>query len=356
MRKVELFAKVVACLSILHLVGGTAFAAKTKAEKSAQKMPEWVSQPSAVFPSADYISSVGSATSCDNAEMKALQGLASVFGQAVKSSSAASQRMTQAKAEGKVATANVSAFSQDILRTVDVDSLIGVETKEFWFDGNETWYAVAVLDKEKASDIYSDLIRKNTSAISAFVASAESNGESLEAYAALDFAEDIALENEGHLKKLSVIKPEVAAFLKDGFPSPKKLHAQKAELSKRIPICVIVEGEDGSRLASAFGEAISSLGFRGTFDSWERYVLSAQVSFERSDATDGKTTRCRYAAEGFLIDMESGQKLCPFKISGREGHVEYSEAKVRAVKAMEAKIKKDFAQTFDAYLKNFEAK
>ena len=328
MRKVELFARVVACLSILHLTGGTAFAAKTKAEKSSQKMPEWVSQPSAVFPSADYISSVGSATSRDNAEMKALQGLAAVFGQAVKSSSAASQRMTQAKAEGKVATANVSAFSQDILRTVDVDSLIGVETKEFWFDGNETWYAIAVLDREKASGIYSDLIRKNASAISALIASAKSNGESLEAYAALDFAEDITLENEGHLKKLSVIKPDAAAFLKDGFPSPNKLHTQKLELSKRIPICVIVDGEDGSRLASAFGEAISSLGFRGTFDSGERYVLSAQVNFERSDATDGKTTRCRYDAEGFLLDMESGQKLCPFKISGREGHVEYSEAKV----------------------------
>lgn len=356
MRKVALFAKVVACLSILHLVGGAAFAAKTKAEKPAQKMPEWVSQPSAVFPSADYISSVGNATSRDNAEIKALQSLASVFGQAVKSSSAASQRMTQAKAEGKVATANMSAFSQDILRTVDVDSLIGVETKEFWFDGNEMWYAVAVLEREKASNIYSDLIRKNASAISTLIANAKSNGESLEAYAALDFAEDIALENESHLKKLSVIKPEAAASLKDGCPSPNKIHAQKAELSKHIPICVIVEGEDSSRLASAFGEAISSLGFRGTFDSGERYVLSAQVSFERSDATDGKTTRCRYGAEGFLIDMQSGQKLCPFKISGREGHVDYSEAKVRAVKAMEAKIKKDFAQTFETCLKSFEAK
>ena len=340
-------AKAILCLATLFAVSPI-FAAKSKAKSAA--MPEWVSAPASAYPSDRYITYVGNASDRYSAELKALQGLASVFGQAVKSSSNASERMTKAKADGKVATAGESTFSQDIMRTVDVDSLIGVEVKEFWFDGQSSWYAIAVLDREKVSGIYSDMIRKNASAISTMVSRIRSDESSFDSYVACDFAEEVALENETHLKKMSVIKPQSVSELKSLCPSSKNFHAKKMEIAKTIPICVIIENDEAGRLSAAFSEAVASLGFRGSYDGNVRYVLSSSVKFERSDASDGKTTRCRYNIEGYLLDTATQQQIVPFSMSGREGHVDYLEAKNRAVKSLEEKNKKDFAKQFSAYL------
>ena len=142
MRKIKIHLKKVICLSFL-LTGSFIFAAKTKTPV----MPDWINTPAAVYPSSSYITYVGYGADRDSAEIKALQGIASVFGQSIKSDSESSQRMIQAKSEGKIATTNISSFNQNILRSVDVNNLIGVEIKEFWFDGTSSWYAIAVLDK-----------------------------------------------------------------------------------------------------------------------------------------------------------------------------------------------------------------
>lgn len=353
MRKVAA-TKTALCLAAccLMAIGEPAFAAKKKKTSAAPVMPEWVNAPATVYPSDAYITYVGYASDRDSAEVKSLQGLAAIFGQSVKSSSESSERMVQAKAEGKIATASVNAFSQDILRTVDIDRLIGVELKEFWFDGQSTWYAIAVLDREKAAGIYSDMIRKNASVMSSLVSNVRGAEPSFDSYATYDFAEDIAQENEGYLNRMSVIKPEAVPALKSACPSSKEFHARKMEIAKSIPICVVVENDEDGRLAAAFSVAVSSLGFRGSYDGRVRYILTTSVKFERSDASDGKTTRCRYNADGYLLDTKSQQQLVSFTLSGREGHVDYSEAKNRAVKSLEAKIKKDFAGQFSAYLKN----
>ena len=349
MRKIRLCSAICLLLS----AGSIAFAAKKSA---AAPMPEWVNAPATVYPNASYITSVGYASDRESAEIKALQGVAAVFGQSVKSDSEASQRMIQAKADGKVATASVSAFSQNIKRSVDVDCLIGVEVKEFWLEqSTSTWYAIAVLDKSKALQIYGDMIRKNASAIKTLFSSGAEDKISLDGYATYDFAEDIALENENHLKKLSVIQPDAVAALKSYCPSSKDYHAKKVEIAKQIPIGVIVEDDVDGRIGAAFSSAIAAAGFRGTFGNNARYVLFAILTFEQSDSTDGKTTRCRYNIESFIVDTETEQKIVPFSFSGREGHVNFAEAKNRSVKALETKVKSEFGKTFAGYLKNIVA-
>ena len=346
MRKVRLFN----ALCLLLWAGSFAFAAKKPAPAT---MPEWVNVPASVYPNDSYITSVGYASDRDSAEIKALQGIAATFEQSVKSDSEASQRMTQAKADGKVATASVSAFSQKIKRSVDVDNLIGVEVKEFWLDqGSSTWYAIAVLDRSRAAQIYGDMIRKNASAINMVLSSSAKDKLSLGGYAVYDFAEDIAVENENHLKKLSVIQPKSVGLLQSYCPSSKAYHAKKVEIAAKIPVCITVENDVNGRIGAAFTDVILSAGFRSTSDKNTRYSLVALLNFEQSDATDGKTTRCRYTVESFILDTETDQKIVTFSFSGREGHVTFAEAKNRAVKALETKIKDEFGKAFAGYLKN----
>lgn len=324
------------------------------AKKQKQVVPEWVTSPSTVYPSDKFLNYVGSSSDRNTAEINALKGLASVFGQAIKSESNSSSRMEQAKADGIVAkTTNVQTFSQDVKRVVDVDNLIGAETKDFWLDSaNSTWYAVAVLDKSKASDIYSEMIKKNSIALSTLKKNSEKELRSLEGFAAYDFAEEIAVENENHLKKMSIINPSAVSGLEQYCPSSKNIHAKKMEIAKNIPICIKTSNDEHGRFKEAFVQAVSECGFKGTLDDSARYVLTAKFEFERSDTSDKKTVRCRYNAESYILDKKNSHQLVPFTISGRESAVEYSEAKVKAEKKLESKIKTEFKQKFSDYLRN----
>ena len=315
-------------------------------------MPEWVNSPSSVYPNASYITYVGSATNRDASEVKALQGIASVFGQSIKSEAVASSRMAQAKENGLVANVNVQAFSQDIKRSVDVDNLIGVETKEFWCDDDGTWYAIAVLDKSKAIDIYSTMIKKNASAISTVLKNIGEDEFSFDGFSAYDFAEDIAIENENHLKKMSVIDTDSVNNLKSYCPSSKNLHAKKMEVAKNIPICVQTFNDEQGRFKEAFSQVISELGFKGTYDDSVRYLLVAKFEFERSDTTDKKTVRCRYNAESYILDTYTSHQIVPFTVKGRESHVDYDEAKHKAESAMISKIKKEFSKSFYDFIRS----
>lgn len=342
--------KIFLCLFVLQ-AGSQLFAAK-KASGKKNAMPEWVNMPSAVYPREDYITYVGSAADRNASEVNALQGLAAVFGQSVKSESTASSRMIQAKENGLVANANVQAFSQDVKRKVDIDCLVGVETKEYWFDDNGTWYAIAVLDKAKAADLYCEMIKKNASAVTSVLKNAEKDLNSFDGFGAYDFAEAIAIENENHLKKLSVINQALVKDMEAYCPSSKSLHGKKMEIAKEIPIRIETVNDEMGRYKEAFSQAVAEAGFRGTIDDSARYVLLAKFEFERSDTSDKKTVRCRYNCESYIVDSKTNHQIVPFTIKGRESHVDYDEAKHKAEGAIISKIKGDFSKAFYDYIRS----
>ncbi len=340
--------KVIFCLLSLPMIGGFLFAEK----KPSKSIPEWVTNPAKAYPGESFFYYVGEGSERSKAELNAVNGIASIFGQSVKSDTASSKKMAQAKMHGKVATVSVSGFSQDILRSVDSGNLIGVETKDFFFDGT-VWYAIAVLDKTKAAAIYRQLIVKNAKAIKELLENSENDTYSLESYSAYDFASDIATENESYYKKLSVIDASAFASLKVNVPSSKEIAAQKLEIAKNIPIAVVIHDDVSGKLAAAFTEALASIGFRASLTANVRYVLTGNLTFEESQSSDGKAARCRYFLESYILDSATDQRLAPLCLSGRESHVSYHEAENRALKTLEKKIRGDFKNTFVEYLKNF---
>ena len=353
MRKVKLnFAKAVACL-LLPLCAAQAFAAKKEKAPKPTKMPDWVERPSAVYPNASFITYVGNAADRNSSELAALQGLAAVFGQSVKSDSTANSRMEQAKANGLVATNSSNVFSQEVKRKVDVDNLIGVEVKEYWQDvAGGSWYAIAVLDKAKAADIYTDMIKKNAAAIDTVLKNIGADKNSFDAFGAYDFAEEIAVENEKHLNKISVINSDLVSGLKGYCPSSKNFHAKKMEIAKNIPINIQTFNDEHGRYKQAFSKTVADAGFKSTFDDSVRYTLIAKFEFERSDAKDGKTTRCRYNCESCILDSKTGHQIVPFAIKGRESHVDYAEAQHKAEVALVGKIQKDFSEALYKYIRS----
>ena len=165
MYKIRNIGKVVLTALLLCAVAFNASAKKKEEKKAASggKIPDWTNNPSKYYPTAQYFTGVGSARSRSDAELQSVTELASVFGQSVSGTTAASSRMTQFMgADGSYTNTSDSEISQSTKNKIAHDNLIGIEIRESFHDEkNNTWYVLAVMEKAKVTELYRSMIQKN---------------------------------------------------------------------------------------------------------------------------------------------------------------------------------------------------
>ncbi len=326
--------------------------AKGKSD-SFSKQPEWISGSSSKYPEAEYFIYAGEGAEKANAELDALRGLTAVFGQNASSVTSYSRRLLEAEKDGKVGFAQASSISQEVLQQVNHDDVIGVEFKEYYSDSkNKKNYALAVMNKAKASQIYKDLIKKNQAVIDELYTQI-GNESSLQNYARLDFAEEIAGKNELYLNRLVVLNSSLYKEIASKTESKTAIHKKKIDMAEKIPVCVDVSEDSDGRITKAFQEAVSSLGFYSTTGTNERYKISVKLNLTESKSSDGKTYFCEYAVEAALTDTFSGETIIPMSMSGREGSTTYQNACVRSKQKIASKVKGDFQKNFTEYIQSF---
>ena len=329
-----------------------------ESSKISKNAPDWViSGSSASYPKSAYLTGIGSSKEKRSAEIDAINELVSVFGQKISSSTNSSRRMEMAQKAGVVSSSDSSLLEQDVLREVNQNDVIAVEIPEFFESKNEgKWYALAVISREKGTQIYSSMLEKNQKEVSSILSDIKSvkDPNTLVNYSRLDFAEEVAKVNESYLKRLSVLNPTAAKKF-DSINTAVQIHTIKADMAAKIPVCVTVSDDSDGRIAKSFQEVMSSFGFNTTLGSNERYIIDCKNHFTKSESANAKTQFCEYVCECALIDTFSGETLVPLSISGREGSPTYQNALVRAKQKISAKIKDDFAKNFQNYLGDFSA-
>lgn len=318
------------------------------------KAPAWINTPAKVYPAEKYMYSVGNAGDRGSAELKAVQGLAAMFSQNIDSDTTAEKRLLQGMADGTVATASIASFDMKVTRTVSQSDLIGIEIPEYYQDEKHSvWYAIAVIDKGKVSALYEDMIKKNNESVQKLLSKV--TDASLDSYAFCDYAADIARLNEGYMARLTVINSDAAARLQSSCKSSKDIKITLMEIAGKIPVRVSIENDEDGNIAAAFSDVITSHGFKTTKDSLSRYSFTGSVKFSESKTSDGTNVHCRYEITTYLKDNAKGTELFPFTLTGRDAHVDFAGAKIRAKKSIEKKIKSDFNSKFSGYLKQLSA-
>lgn len=325
--------------------------------KEKVKVPLWMTDKNKAYPSSSYYTGVGDDANRDNAELKAVEELASIFGMDVNSSSAASKRMTLAEQEGKVSTGSNSSLSQNILTHVNQENLIGVEIKDSYYDEkHSTWYVLAVIDIEKVAQIYVDMINKNQLEMSLLLKQVATSEDkyTIDNYARLDFAKDIALVTDGLIKRLSVIKSSAATPLRKNEYAVASIQKKMRDYAINIPICIDVDKsiDTDGRIAKSIATALSSSGFNTTSGSNERYVVRCDIYLTDSESANGSTKFCEYAVDGVLTDSSIGEDLIPFNFNGREGSPTIENARQRAKNSIVKKMQATFVKQFNEYLQS----
>jgi hypothetical protein len=343
--------------TLLITLGGCASAPKSNAERdgAAERGPDWVYDTAAVFPENRFVSAVGYGLDRESAEKNALGALVSIFGQSVAGETTASYKYAEAVSEGAIDMREKSEIDSAVKTSFAMNSLIGAEIRDRWFDNKDTHYAVAVMERMRCGVLYGDLIESNAGSIRGLTAIPEAERFSLDAYARYGLAATVADANTVFINVLAVLNSAAAALYRDESRPGEFYRLAAREIAQNIPITVSVAGDRAGRIGAAFTQVVTDAGFKSGGEG-TRYALEVTVSLEPVDIPQNPNKFVRYVIDATLWDAAAGQVLFPFNINGREGHISIPEAENRAFRAAEDKIRASYAEAFDSYLSQLSQK
>lgn len=339
-----------AALFLACMIGCAGTPAANNSKQIGGAAPAWVSNPKSVYPESKYLSSVGYGPDRESAEKDALGDLTAVFGQSVQGATTAGYNYQQAVSNGLLSAEENRELDTVVKTSFAMDTLIGVEIDTVWFNGHDTYYAVAVMDRQKCSVLYRDLIESNFDIISTLTESLTS--EQRNSFVGLSnykMAAVIADANAAFINVLSVLDPPQAAPLRQKARPGEEYRIQAGRITRTIPVSVTIDNDYSGRIKGAFSEVYADAGFQtGGIDA--PYQLQVSVSLEEAVLGENPNKFFRYAISANLVEKSTDQVLIPYNISGREGSVSISEAQNRTLRTIEQKIRADYAGTLEEYL------
>ena len=334
-----------ACASVS--TGGTGDGSAARNTPARESPPDWVRDPYKKFDQQLNVAAVGMGNSRQTAEKDALGKLVAIFGQSIQVDERISTSYREAVRSGAVASwSENTAVDNSIATSAGMESLIGAEIGDTWDNGRD-YYAAAVLNKNKALQVYSSMIKSNQTMIESLVNMPTAEKNSLDGYARYQLAAMIADITIPYGNLLSFIgAPGLAQGLKKG--DDYRLEAQN--IVKAIPIGVTVTNDRAGRIQGAFAKSLSDLGFRSGGNN-SRYVLRVEIAVSPADIpNDQGRIYARMELSANLTDTSAGSVLLPYNFNNREGFSTLPEAENRLFLAAERKINEEYAKLLNNYL------
>jgi len=334
------------CLALVLASCATGGGAPAAAHRPADDRPEWVRNMSGYRASRPtHMVAVGRGNSRHAAEADALRLLVMEFGVDVQVDSRLVESYREAIRGGAVASWSDTALDRTIVLEAGVDNLIGAEIGGFWADGRGSHYALAVMNRERATRIYSEMIRANREIIENLTSLPPAQRNTFDGFSRHQVAAVFADMNVSYGALLSVVgAPQYAQGLRRG----DEFRRDAQEIAAAIPVSINVRNDRADRIQGAFARAFSDLGFR-TGGASPRYVLDVNVILLPTDHA-GANVFARMELSANLIDTVSGAVLLPYNFNLREGHRTASEAENRAFLVAEQRIDREYRDMLSDYL------
>jgi hypothetical protein len=306
--------------------------------------PVWVDSPEAVYGRGAYVAAVGSGKSREQAEKSAFAALSSVYRMSLQADQRIANSYQELVANGKTTDWYEGTSVEESIRTSTAMDLVGATIRNVWTDGS-LHYAVAVMENAKTAQLYAQMIRDNQRVIDNLTDLPAANRNNMEGLARFQFAITLAEANKVFANVLSVIGAPVPAEMRQS----EEYRLERTAIIKAIPVLVTVEGDRENRIRSAFSTVFAGEGFR-TGGNNAPYQLQGRLSFSDVQLPNQSNKFVRYVLEGDFMETATGVVLFSYNVNGREGHLSVPEAEIRALRAAEAKIKEDYAETLSSFL------
>jgi hypothetical protein len=322
-----------------------------------QAVPGWVTDLGKAFPSADWVAVSGSGANRGMAESAAMGALAQAFKTDVASLTQASTQMakivTDTAGKKNIAYSESKNIAQEVNAASNVRGLIGVQTDSYQAkDG--TWHVNARMNRRECAARYSGMIKENERVIGQLTRLAAGLPASFDAYAALNYACNLAVPTDNFQSILEVLDTRMVSQ-KPSYGSADALKVQLQNAARGIIIKVTVTGDTEDRISRAFTQFFSGRAFRTTRSGTPNYLFEASLDFKTADfGANQRYPAIRYTMNVYAEDKD-GIEVFSYAGGGRASHVTESEARQLALRKIEASIgdaaeEDSFARAFDAYL------
>jgi hypothetical protein len=314
---------------------------------TANNAPDWVRDPYKKFEQQAYVAAVGVGNSRQEAEKDALGKLVAIFGQSIQVDEKISVSYMEAVRSGTTASwSENTAINNTIQTSAGMDSLVGAEIGDAWYDGKKDYYAVAILSKSKALQVYSNMIKQNQAMIDKLITMTPAEKNSFDGFARYQFAATVADVTASYGNLLTFIgAPSYAQGLTKG--DTYRLEAQN--ITKAIPVGIVVKNDKSGRIQGAFAKALSEIGFISGGNN-SRYILNVDITVAPVDLPNNPNKFVRIELGANLTDTNLKSVLLPFNFSSREGHNTVAEAENRAYMAAERKINEEYKNLLSDYI------
>ena len=332
-----------ACLSGLCLFLLSVSAAAQTAQ------PAWVTNPYTRFNRQVYLAVVGSGVSRASAERDALGRLAATFGVGIYVDETIRESYREVTRSGAAAVwAHYVYLDSETRAVVGMDNLIGAEIVDFWNDGRGTAFALAALNRARAIQIYSELIRANREAIDNLVNMSAADRNTLAGFSRYQLAAVFADMNIAYGTVLSVLGVPVYGLRRGDY-----FRREAQDIRSSIPIGINVRNDRGGRIHDAFAGAFSDLGFRTGGSA--RYALDVDINitFDQRFSThhDAWITWAYKTLRAELRDTRTGTVLLPYNIHNiREGHTNQPQAEDWVFRRAVETINREYRDLLSEYL------
>jgi len=319
----------------LPAFGGCAFLAGRHATAAAR--PDWIENWSAQYPSAQYLAGVGIGYSRPSAEDFARGEIAKIFSAQVNVQESASQTETDQSGGKTDATSLLTSASQNV-RTVSHKVLEGTVIAADWQDPqSDQYYALAVLDRQKAADSLSEQIGDVDAQIQQLESALkQSTAKLAQAKNAMGIVTDLAKRRD-----LSA-ELRVVGQSGEGVPAPVDAALAQSDAQSALAalnVVIHIDGDDSGVVTNGLIRGLNELGIQARQGDAAQKNLDIAVTGSiftspESLGSESPWKRALSSADIRVADAANSKTIAAIRPSAREDSQDYQTAVARSLDSL----------------------
>jgi hypothetical protein len=315
------------------------------------KRPDWVDGESSEYPASFYMTGVGYAPDRQTAENKARAEIAKIFYSEIDASNRAYEEYLQTTYKGKAKTRE-SISIEDITKVSTQKVLSGVTIAQVYQQSkpDKLFYALAILDRAQSKRILRQKIDQLDQDIQKLLTDSRLEKDKLIQIKYLNTCIEKHIIRQAYNAELRIVTRSG-----EGIPPLISFTEIKNQLTdillRDFLIALSVKGTRSSDIKEALVEALNKKGFSVSDDfANASVVVRGSVNIRPFEQGSSEWKFVRWKAYFDLVDQQGGAVFGSIKKTGKEGHLNLSQAEERAVRKIRKILATDIADDITRYI------
>jgi len=315
------------------------------------KRPDWVDGESSEYPPSFYMTGVGYAPDRQTAENKARAEISKIFYSEIDASNRAYEEYLQTTYKGKAKTRE-SISIEDITKVSTQKVLSGVSIAQVYQQSRpeKLFYALAILDRAQSKRILRQKIDQLDKDINKLLSDSRLEKDKLIQIKYLNTCIEKHIIRQAYNAEFRIVNRSG-----EGIPPYISFTDIKKQLTdillRDFLIALSVKGSRSSDIKEALVEALNQKGF-SVSDNFASasVVVRGNINIRPFEQGSSEWKFVRWKAYFDLVDQQGGAVFGSIKKTGKEGHLNLSQAEERAVRKIRKILATDIADDITKYI------